>query len=106
MGKANNMLFYTAYFRIQELGAHYQQRMRVYSKPGVKNAHDLSRLRQGFVDSAHAIVDIAHACFCTSPYMADEYKLFYYQKLIGEKCASAMEEICALLKMLCVEMED
>ena len=72
VGKANNMLFYTAYFRIQEIGAHYQQRMRMYSKPGVKNAHDSSRLRQGFVDSAHAIVDITHACFCTSPYTADE----------------------------------
>ncbi|MBM7457030.1 hypothetical protein HNR62_002932 [Oceanisphaera litoralis] len=36
VSKVKNLLFHTAYFRIQELGAHYQQRMRVYSKPGLK----------------------------------------------------------------------
>jgi hypothetical protein len=47
VAKAKKLLFYTVYFWIQELGAHYQQRMGVYSKSGVKNAHYPSRLTAG-----------------------------------------------------------
>ncbi|MDX1751495.1 MAG: hypothetical protein R3271_14405, partial [Methylophaga sp.] len=37
----------------------------------LENAHNMSRLRQGLVDSAQVAVDIAHARFCSSLNTAD-----------------------------------
>ncbi|AEY01865.1 hypothetical protein GU3_10545 [Oceanimonas sp. GK1] len=63
-------MFYTAY-SIQHIAEQagtvrtITLAMLVYNKAGEKNAHELSKLRQGTVDNAQANVDNEHACFCS-----------------------------------------